>query len=213
MKYQDLLKIVRDEPVFESGLLMAGDVCPKDISKQLSRWTAAGKLIQIRRGLYSLAPPHQKNRPHPFVIANHLVHGSYVSCESALAHYGLIPEYVPVTVSVSISRPGIWESPLGVYQFHHIDQKLHYGYHSIQCEFNQQALIATPEKALLDLIHLKKEGDRAEYLHSLRLQNLDKLNLNKLQAFAEQAKSGKLMRAVEAVKNIVNEQNEETRTL
>ena len=102
-----------DEPVFDAGLLLAGEVDPADVRRQLSRWTAAGRLYQVRRGLYALAPPFQKVRPHPFLVANRLVQGSYVSCQSALAHYGLIPEYVPVVTSVAAARPGRWETPLG----------------------------------------------------------------------------------------------------
>jgi predicted transcriptional regulator of viral defense system len=97
---------VGDEPVFETGLLLAGDVDVADVHKQLSRWTSAGRLYQLRRGLYTLAPLYQKARPHPFMIANRVVRGSYVSCQSALAHYGLIPEEVLAVTSVASSRPG-----------------------------------------------------------------------------------------------------------
>lgn len=62
-----------DEPVFEAGLLLAGDVDPSDVRRQLSRWVNAGRLYQLRRGLYALAPPFQKIRPHPFLVANRLV--------------------------------------------------------------------------------------------------------------------------------------------
>jgi len=92
MKFNELVETVGDEPLFETGLLIAGEVDPDGLRRQLSRWTATGKLYQLRRGLYALAPPFQKIRPHPFVVANHLVRGSYVSCQSALAFYGIIPE-------------------------------------------------------------------------------------------------------------------------
>ena len=105
MEFRQLVEIVGDEPAFETALLLAGDVDPNDVRKQLSRWTQAGRLYQLRRGLYTLAPPFQKVKSHPFVIANRLVPNSYVSCQSALAHYGLIPEYVPVTTSVTTARP------------------------------------------------------------------------------------------------------------
>ena len=59
MEFQELLHVVGDEPLFETGLLLAGDVNPDNVRRQLSRWTAAGKLYQLRRGLYALAPPYQ----------------------------------------------------------------------------------------------------------------------------------------------------------
>jgi len=49
---------------------------------------------------------YYKVKPHPFVVANRMVRGSYVSCQSALAHYGLIPEHVPVVTSITTARPG-----------------------------------------------------------------------------------------------------------
>ena len=213
MKFEELLEIVGDEPLFESGLLLAGEVDERDVRKQLSRWTRSGRLIQLRRGLYTLAPPFQKLRPHPFLIANYLVHGSYVSCESALGFYGMIPEYVPVTVSVSTSRPGSRETPLGVYQFHHISRKFLYGYGQVECDSRQQALVAAPEKALLDLVHLRKGGDREQHLKSLRLQNLERLNLDRLREFAEKADSGKLIRSVRTVMDIVHEEKREYKPL
>ena len=50
MEFGDLLRVVGDEPVFETGLLLAGDVDPREVPRQLSRWTRAGRLYQLRRG-------------------------------------------------------------------------------------------------------------------------------------------------------------------
>jgi len=70
MNFERLLRIVGDEPVFETGLLLAGEVDPRHVRRQLSRWVRAGRLYQLRRGLYALAPPYRKVKPHPFLIAN-----------------------------------------------------------------------------------------------------------------------------------------------
>jgi len=66
MEFNDLLDLVGEEPVFNSALLMAGDVNPGLMRQQLSRWVKSGKVYQLRRGLYALAPPYQKCKPHPF---------------------------------------------------------------------------------------------------------------------------------------------------
>jgi predicted transcriptional regulator of viral defense system len=211
MKFSDLLEIIGNEPVFESGLLLAGAVDPIDVRRQLSRWTKAGRLYKLRRGLYALAPPFQKVKPHPFVIANRMMRSSYVSLQSALGYYGLIPDIVPVTTSVTTGRTNQWETPLGVYTFRHIKTELFSGYRLLALGSNQQAFVATPEKALLDLIHLQPGGDAPEYLHELRLQTLDKLDLESLQLQAEQASSPKLRRAAASV--IKELQSEEYETL
>src|SRR5215213_3206383 len=128
MRFEDLLEAVMEEPIFETGLLLAGDVDPDDVRRQLSRWVKAGRLYQLRRGLYALAPPFQKVHPHPFLVANRLVPGSYVSLQSALGYYSLIPESVPVSTSVTVGRPARWDTPLGTYDFRHIRTELLTGY-------------------------------------------------------------------------------------
>ncbi len=213
MDFGRLIEIVGDEPVFETGLLLAGDADPADVRRQLSRWTKAGRLYQLRRGLYALAPPFQKVKPHPFLVANRMVRGSYVSLQSALAHYDLIPEYVPVVTSVTTGRPARWKTPLGVYEFRHIKADMLRGYRLVDVGGNQAAFVATPGKALLDLIHLQPGGDAQEYLQELRLQNLDRLDLSALQRQAELTGSPKLRRAAAFVAKLAQAEALEYETL
>ena len=204
MEFERLLEIVGDEPVFDTGLLLAGDVVPAAARRQLSRWTKAGRLYQLRRGLYALAPPFQKIKPHPFLIANRMVRASYVSCQSALAYYGLIPEHAPVTTSVTTARPASWDTPVGAYEFRHIKTDLFHGYRLIELSRRQSAFVASPEKALLDLVYLQPGGDAPDYLRELRLQNLNRLDLDALQRQADLAHSPKLRRAAALVAQLMH---------
>jgi hypothetical protein len=181
MRFASLLAAVGDQPVFETGFLLAGDVDPADIRRQLSRWVAGGRLVQLRRGLYALAPPYRRTEPHPFLVANHLVRGSYVSLHSALAHHGLIPEHVPVTTSVTTGRPQRRENAFGSFEYHHCPRDRLTGYRVERLGGGQEALVATPAKALADLIHLVPGADSAAYLSELRLTHLDKLDPAELQ--------------------------------
>jgi predicted transcriptional regulator of viral defense system len=202
MRFEDLLGIVEKEPVFEPGLLLAGDVEPAALQRQLTRWVAGGRLYQLRRGLYALAPPFQKRRPHPFLVANRLVRGSYVSLHSALAHYGLIPEYAPLTTSVTTGRPGLWDTPLGRYDYRHVRKDLLGGYCRTALPDDQEAFLATPEKALLDLVYLTPDAESPEYLQELRLQHLDHLDLAELHRQAEAMGKPKLLRAAERIERL-----------
>ena len=213
MKFRQLIEMVDDEPVFETGLLLAGDVDPANVRRQLSRWTKAGRLYQLRRGLYALAPPFQKVKPHPFLVANRMVRGSYVSCQSALAHYGLIPEHVPVVTSVTTARPARWDTPLGSYEFRHIKTDLLRGYRLTELGAGQRAFVASPEKALLDLVYLQAGGDSPDYLRELRLQNLDRLDLDELQRQADLADSPKLRRTTALVADLARSEAREYETL
>lgn len=213
MKFDELLHIVGAEPVFDTGLLLAGDVNPDVVRKQLTRWTKAGKLYQLRRGVYMLAPPYQKSRPHPFLLANHLARGTYVSCQSALAYYGLIPEYVPVVTSVTTARPAHWKTSLGHFDYRHVKPELFYGYRQETVDVEQVALVAGPEKALLDLVYLQPGGDALDYLRELRLQNLEQLDIEVLRRQADRAQSPKLLRAVQLIAELAHVETEAYETL
>ena len=209
MEFRELLEIVGQDPVFETGLLLAVAVDPRHIRRQLVRWKNAGKIIQLRRGLYTLAPPYQRMRPHPFLVANSMVRASYVSLQSALAHASLIPEYVPVTTSVTTERPNRWETPLGVFDFRHVQASLFFGYRSIELSEGQAALVARSEKALIDLVYLEPGADSPEYLRELRLQHLERLNLQALSEMAARAGKPKLERAVDFIARLAREEQAE----
>jgi hypothetical protein len=202
MEFDILLKLVGNEPIFESSLLLAGKINPKIIRLQLTRWVNSGKLYQLRRGIYSVAPPYQKVQPHPFLIANSLQRASYVSLQSAMAFYGLIPETVNITTSVCAGRPERLKTPLGIFEFRHIKSKLLFGYKLIDLG-GQRAFIATPEKALLDLIYLQPGRVTTKYLQELRLQNLERLDQIVLLKQADGFDSPKMRSAVKGIIKLI----------
>lgn len=203
MKFDNLLASASKQPFFETGLLLVGAVDPADVRRQLSRWVQIGRVIQLRRGLYSLAAPYQQNPPHPFLIANSLMSGSYVSLQSALAYYGLIPEYVAQTLSVTTQRPSRWRTALGDFRFQHLAPHLFFGYQQVSFTPGQDAFIALPEKALLDLVHLTPDGDDPAYLAGLRLQNLERIDPQRLQTLAVRAGKPKWLRAASRISALI----------
>jgi hypothetical protein len=205
MRFAALLAIVEDEPVFETGFLLAGDVDPLDVRRQLSRWVTNGRLLQFRRGLYALAPPYRRTRPHPFLVANRLVRGSYVSLQSALAYHGIIPEHVPVTTSVTTGRPQRRENPLGSFAYHHVRPELLTGYRLERLGDGQEALVATPAKALADLVGLVPGADSAAYLSELRLSNPDRIDATELERHPILGARPKLRRALRHVAALAEE--------
>ena len=209
MRFEELLEMVGDEPLFETGFLLAGPVDRADVHRQLSRWVRAGRLDQLRRGLYMVAPPFQRVRPHPYLVANRLVPGSYVSLQSALAHFSLIPESVPVTTSVTSGRPGRWDTPLGTYDFRHIQPDFLTGFRRVLLTEGMEAFLATPEKALLDLVYLEPDADSPEYLAELRLQNMDGVDPRELHRLAEASGKPKLRRAAERIARLAEIEMEE----
>lgn len=209
MKWIDLLNLIGGEPVFTSALLRSGRVSDTRLRPQLSRWVKAGKILQLRRGVYLLASPYRKIEPHPFLIANYLRTGSYVSLQSALAHYGLIPEHVPVVTSVTTARPERLDTPVGTYSFRHVKKSCFFAYVQVAISQNQHAFIATPEKALLDLMYLTPGGEHDLYLRELRLQNLEIMDIDALAKGAERFGGAKIRKGIENVKQIIEEEEYE----
>jgi len=65
--------------------------------------------------------------------------------------------------------------------------------------------VATPEKALLDLVYLQPGGDTLEYLQSLRLQNMDRMNPDLLKKQADTFASPKMRAAVKNILQLIQE--------
>lgn len=199
MKWKELLGVVGDEPVFSSAILMAGNVSPQDLRRQLSRWVDSGMVIRLRRGLYTLADPYRKIDPHPFFLANALKPASYVSLQSALAFYGLIPEYTPVVTSITTGRPERLKTRLGMFFYSHVKKTWFAGYRRTEVSPGKYAFLAIPEKGLLDLIYLTPGADNLDYLRALRLQGFDRLDKRMLNKLARASGRPKLIRAAENI--------------
>jgi hypothetical protein len=129
-----------------------------------------------------------------------------VSLQSALAFYGLIPETVNITVSVTTGRPERLKTPLGIFEFRHIKSNLLCGYELTDLG-GQNTLVATPEKALLDLMYLHPGGESPNYFHELRLQNLDLLDPVRLKKQSEVFGSPKMRAATKSILQLIQDES------
>ncbi|PWQ92519.1 type IV toxin-antitoxin system AbiEi family antitoxin domain-containing protein [Leucothrix pacifica] len=158
---------------------------------KINRLTKQGKLIALKRGLYALSDQHS---PPKELIANHLFGPSYVSRQWALSYYGLLSERVVEVTSMCIGRSRQFENELGRFSYHAIPAH----YYSLEQTSIQQGnsafLMATPEKALCDLLlsirHLRLQSTSAvlSYLSDdLRLNEaeLAKLDTRAIRSFAQ----------------------------
>ena len=111
-----------------------------------------GKIIRLKKGLYVVDPSVSRQVLSTELIANHIYAPSYISMSSALRYYGLIPETVYTTQSMTIKHSRNFDTPVGRFEYIFMNREaFHIGITSI----NKQTytfLMATPEKALCDLI-------------------------------------------------------------
>jgi hypothetical protein len=150
----------------------------------LARLVKKGDLIRLKNGFFVIAEKIKKERVPYEQIGNLLYGPSYLSLEWALSYYGMIPEGVYVVTSVSSTKSKMFQTPLGAFHYTYLSH-FRFAIGIDQKENNSgRFLIATPEKALIDLIHLKSrhlnpqdllidliEGRRIE---EETLRNLDK---------------------------------------
>lgn len=110
-------------------------------------------LIPVRRGLYIPGPLIMQRQPDPFLIANHILGPSYVSFESALSYYSLIPEKVYTIISASTKASRTFYTKIGIFGYTKLSLPYYsFGIRSVELIRNQRFLIASPEKALFDKI-------------------------------------------------------------
>lgn len=123
---------------------------PKD---NISLLEKSGNIIRLKKGFFVVSPEISQRKLSRELIANHLYGPSYISLESALSFYGLIPEKVYAVRSTTTKRAKHFATPLGNFEYVTIPE----AYYSIgirqEIVSNEYAfLIASPEKAMCDMI-------------------------------------------------------------
>ena len=124
---------------------------PKD---KVSKMEGKGELIRLKKGLYVVAPDVHHMTISKELIANHLYGPSYISFENALSFYQLIPERVHTIRSLTLKRARNFSTPIGNFEYVSA-QKNYFGIGIRQEIVNDRYayLIASPEKALCDIIY------------------------------------------------------------
>lgn len=131
----------------------------------LSRLTRGNILQKIERDKYLLAG----GSVHDFSLANFLYEPSYVSLETALNFYGILPQFPYEISSVTPKKPTTKTLNGKTYRFVRLKQTLFWGYDAAP-----GFLIAHPEKALLDLLYLQSKGLSRVHMDELDLSKLDR---------------------------------------
>ncbi|GHT38834.1 hypothetical protein FACS189437_00610 [Bacteroidia bacterium] len=121
--------------------------------EKVSELERKGLVIRVKRNLYVVSPKVHNQEISTELVANHLYGPSYVSLESALAYYGLIPERVYTMRSVTTKLHKQYDTPLGHFEYVKVPAQ-YYPIGVLQEIINNSYafLIASPEKALCDKI-------------------------------------------------------------
>lgn len=193
---QTALEQIGEVPVTTSVLASAlGDVA--NSNDKIHRMEQAGDVIRLKRGLYVVSSDITRKPLSMELIANQLYSPSYLSCLSALRFYGLTPEAVYQTQSMTVKHTRTFETPVGVFSYSNVPREVFpVGVTNITRN-GYSFVIATPEKALCDLIavspqvNLRYLTDAQRYLEEdirLDMEAFHKMNPD---IFREYARAGK----------------------
>ena len=145
------LKNLRNIPVTSSVLAgLIGDY--KATANKLSRMVKEEILIRLKKDLYVVSPKITGYRISEGLAANHIYNPSYVSMLTALRIYGLIPERVSDIQSMTVKKSWAIRNETGLYTYTHCDSECYPIGITYRVEEDVSFMIATPEKALYDLI-------------------------------------------------------------
>jgi len=170
MKLSEFKKAL-SKPYFDLSEIRIHKV--KIYNYQLSLWQKMGEIERLKNGLYAFSDKKKFLRPEE--IAFLMYEPSYISLETALGFYGLIPEIVFSVTSVSTKTTRFFSNIFGNFSYRKIKSELFFGYVPYQTEYGKY-LMAEPEKALLDYFYFNLgKINNADDISELRL-NCDELN-------------------------------------
>lgn len=185
MRFQDTYRKLMEKKYyvfsFEDLCIFYPEEKRSSLRQYLSRWKKQGWIGSLRNGLYELTFPEGRGVPD-FFIANKMYAPSYISLETALSYYSIIPEVSMAVVSVTSKITRRFKNDHGLFIYRSIQPEAFRGY-VIEKHSGFDVLIAEPEKALVDYLYFKtlrggKFDRKAERLDTKRLEQLNKKKLS-----------------------------------
>jgi predicted transcriptional regulator of viral defense system len=136
-------------------------------SRRLVEWQRKGYIQKLINKWYLFAdlPMNDNLR---YRISNCLYRPSYISLESALSHYNLIPEGVFSLFNITTRKTIVYDTAVGSFHYRTLKPSLFFGY-SAERDHAIPILLASPEKAILDYFYLNSHLNRVEDIEGLRL--------------------------------------------
>lgn len=136
------------------------------IKQNLKRYVKKGLIERLVKGVYKLKETQINDE---FFFSSFFDENSYISLESALSYYNLIPEYPYSVTAVSLKKTKRIKTPYGQFIYRKIKSSLFFGFKIISGD-NYLYRLAHPEKALFDYIYLNQHQIKNyDYFTEMRL--------------------------------------------
>jgi len=171
MTINELRKKAKDYPLFrlEDIFKWFPQAKRSTTLNQLRDWSKLGYLQGLKRGVYKLSDFEIEE---PFILANFIYGPSYISLETALNYYSLIPDIPFQVTSITTLKTNNFDlQDYGAFSYSHIKPDLFFGYETVRGEKQYSYNIALPEKALFDYLYLNSKRMKLSdsFIEGLRL--------------------------------------------
>ena len=131
------------------------------------QWQRSGYIVPLRQAWYAFADYIQQPDYARF-IAGKICAPSYISLHTALSFYGIIPEAVVEITSVTTQKTSRYENAFGQFSYQTIRPRLFWGFEPKTMRDGKQYMMATPEKAIIDLLYLYPQYSMPDEMRELR---------------------------------------------
>lgn len=123
------------------------------------------EIISLKRGLYvtkDFYEKHISDLGYRYFLANIIREPSYISSWTALSYYGMTTDVVKATISVTPKTTRKYSNKAGGFIYHSIKEDLFSDFRLMKSKSGFRFLIASPAKALFDLIYLRTNQFRTQ---------------------------------------------------
>ncbi|MEA2033058.1 MAG: hypothetical protein U9N41_05695 [Euryarchaeota archaeon] len=159
MRYVEFLSTLRRNKVSIFSLRDIRNIFPDanvaTLKNNLTNWLKKGYIERLKRDLYACVEPILESEIPDFYVANRLYTPSYVSLETALSLYNIIPEIAAQVTSVTTKPSREFKNRHGVFMYRSCQKRAFTGYRIVVYE-GYKVLIADEEKALVDFLYFKQ---------------------------------------------------------
>lgn len=166
-------------------------IYPDFQQKNIVRWCEKGLLVPLRQGWYSF-PECVRYVDVVRRIANVIYSPSYVSLHYTLCFYEMIPEVVTTITSVTTLKTCRFDNRFGTFVYQTVKPSFFFGYEPMVGRDGKGFFMATPEKALLDLLYLYPFYKTEQDMIDLRLDEdfmEDEFNMERFDLYVERVGS------------------------
>jgi predicted transcriptional regulator of viral defense system len=169
MNFLTFRKTLHGYPVFSIGDIEK--IFPDFNRKNLANWQQKKYIQKIRNSWYRFSD-NDLNENALFFISNQIYAPSYISLESALSHYGFIPEGVFQITAISTLKTDNFDTPIGYFNYQNLKPNLFFGYKLLPFS-DFYFKMAEPEKTILDYLYLHSDIQTEDHLFELRLNAIE----------------------------------------